>query len=123
MTLTIVENFAPLRAILRRMAQGAGWQVVGEYAAAAEASKGIAEMRPALVLLDIQLDGGSSMDVLETVKRDLPTTLVAVVSSLDDEIFRRHYGEAGADAFFSKNSEMDALRGWLSRPQKSGDGF
>src|SRR5436190_509507 len=45
-------------------------EIVGEAATAGDAMKSIRELRPDVVILDIQMPGGSGIDVLRTIRRE-----------------------------------------------------
>ena len=64
---------------------------------------------PDIILLDIQLQGESGMQVLQFAAQACPATKVIVASNYADTIYRTHYMNAGAFAFFDHGA---ALRVW-----------
>jgi two-component system, response regulator, stage 0 sporulation protein F len=61
------------------------------------------------VLLDISLRGGSGMEVLRHVNRDLPDVKVIMLSSHSEPEYREHFKDAGAYLFFDKAQEFDKV--------------
>jgi DNA-binding NarL/FixJ family response regulator len=53
----VVDDHPSFRRSARRMLEAAGWDVVGEAGGAADARRAAADLRPDLVLLDVQLPG------------------------------------------------------------------
>lgn len=63
--------------------------------------------QPQLVLLDIGLPDGNGLDLLLTIKRERPATRVLMFSN--DEFYRQRCRADGADDFFDKSDEFEAL--------------
>ena len=86
-----------------------GVRVVGEAGTPGEALEGILRTRPDSVLLDLQLAGGSGLDVLRRARPQLPKTVFIVLTSHADSQYRRACMEAGAAYFFDKTSEFSKV--------------
>jgi DNA-binding NarL/FixJ family response regulator len=84
-------------------------EVVGQADIAFEAIHGIRRLRPAIVVLDISMPGGSGMYVLETVKKDRPVPLVIMLTNFAHEQYRQKCLQLGADYFFDKSTEFDRV--------------
>lgn len=56
-TVLIVDDFAPFRAAARALLEADGFMVVGEAQDGPSAAAAVAQLRPDVVLLDIQLPG------------------------------------------------------------------
>jgi two-component system LytT family response regulator len=73
----IVDDEEPARAILREYLAGhPGVQVVAECANGFEAVRAVAELKPDLLLLDVQMPGLSGFDVVELLERDVAVVFV-----------------------------------------------
>lgn len=73
MRVLIVDDEAPARARLRQMiASHVGFEVAGEAATGIEAMRLVSELRPDLMLLDIQMPGCSGIDVAACLPRPRP---------------------------------------------------
>lgn len=87
-----------------------GVSVVGQADTPAEALEGILRTRPDSVVLDIQLIGGSGLDVLRKAHPQMPATVFIVLTNHPDLQYRRICMEAGAAYFFDKSSEIAKVR-------------
>ena len=107
MKLLIVEDS---RLVRERLAAVFAAVPTLEIAAAADAASAVArfrEWRPDLAILDIQLPDGNGIDVLKTIKRERPATLVLMFSN--HVPCQRQCRKEGADWFFDKASDFEAL--------------
>jgi DNA-binding response OmpR family regulator len=62
---------------------------------------------PDVAVLDVNLPDGTGLDVLRVIKRNCPDTKVLMFSNQVD--FRIHARQAGADDFYDKSLEFEAL--------------
>lgn len=107
----IVEDSDAVHAVLYNMVTRIpGLSVAGGFSCVSSALEGIRSDPPDVVLLDIQLQGESGMKVMQGVAESHPSTKVIVVSNYADAIYRRHYMNAGAYAFFDKSHDLKKLR-------------
>lgn len=84
-------------------------EVVGQAATAEEALPAIDTLRPDTLLLDIRLPGKSGMALLPEVKQLYPDMRVIIMSTSDSPHYRRQSLNAGAQHFFNKTRETQAL--------------
>jgi len=102
------DTLLGLTLILRKKG---GYQVVAASDAVQAMMVAIRE-KPDLIVLDIGLPGGSGLQVLRNLKSNVAMTCTPVIiltardASLEGEALR-----AGADAFFQKPADPDALLG------------
>jgi len=66
-TLLIVDDHAGFRRAARRLLDGPGYDVTGEAADAASALAAVAELRPDVVLLDVQLPDEDGFQVAHRI--------------------------------------------------------
>jgi DNA-binding NarL/FixJ family response regulator len=99
----IVED-SPIvrRRLVAMLGETEGVSVVGEADTPTNAVEGILRTRPGWVLLDIQLIGGTGLDVLRRVRKQVPETTFVVLTNLSDLHYRRACIELGANHFFDK---------------------
>lgn len=96
MRVLIVDDERLARAELRRLlAQHPGVQIVGEAANAAEAALQVAALQPDLLLLDVQMPGGSGFDLL------------AALDDAPEVIFTTAFDQYALQAF--ESSALDYL--------------
>lgn len=90
-----------------------GLQLSGVYGSPLAALNAICAHAPDVILLDIELGTESGSQVLRFATSNFPDIKVIVVSNYADKIYRKHYINAGAYAFFDKSHELHKLRGLL----------
>jgi len=73
------------RGLAEMLAAEPRFEVVGEAATAAEASRRIRALRPDVAVLDVQLPDGNGIDVCREVRSELPDTYCVIFTSYDDQ--------------------------------------
>jgi DNA-binding NarL/FixJ family response regulator len=112
MAIFIVEDSVAVRERLVEMVNDAGgMRVVGEADNYRDAVAGILETRPDVAILDIKLadEQGSGIDVLATVKRELPALRGIVMSNYATPQHVKASADAGAAYFLDKSSEFERI--------------
>jgi DNA-binding NarL/FixJ family response regulator len=92
-----------------------GVEVIGQAGDVAEALAGIRRLRPDVVILDIQMPGGSGIEVLRQVKGEYQNCIVIMLTNYPYPQYRKRCMEAGADFFFDKSSEFEEAVRVLAR--------
>jgi DNA-binding NarL/FixJ family response regulator len=111
MNIFVVEDSASIRErLVAMLGDMEGVAVVGEADTPREALEGILRTRPDSVLLDIQLNGGSGLDVLREAHPQVPATVFIVLTNYPTPQYRRICMEAGAAYFFDKSTEIAKVR-------------
>ena len=106
----LVDDHAVVREGYRRLLErDENLVVVGEAAAAAQAIRLDAELRPDVVVLDIALPGVSGIEILRRIIAHRPEACVLMFSMYDDGIYASHAIDAGARGYLSKASAPDLL--------------
>jgi DNA-binding NarL/FixJ family response regulator len=107
----LVEDSAPIRMRLAEMlGELEGVAIVGEADTPASAIEGILRTRPHSVVLDIQLIGGSGIDVLREVRPLEPGIVFIVLTNHPDPQYRKICMGAGASYFLDKTTEFEKVR-------------
>ncbi|MBC7469229.1 MAG: response regulator transcription factor [Ramlibacter sp.] len=83
--------------------------VVGEASTPAGSIDGILSVRPHVVVLDVQLDGGTGLEVLRVLRSAAPEISVIVFSNNASPAYRKRYLSYGAAGFLDKSIEFDQL--------------
>ena len=104
----IVDDHAPFRALARRLLTDDGFDIVGEAADGAAAIDAARDLRPDVVLLDVQLPDVDGFLVAEALVGASPSPAVVLVSS-------RASGDYGSRLTTS------AARGFIAKSDLSGD--
>jgi DNA-binding NarL/FixJ family response regulator len=113
LTIFIVED-SP--AVMQRLVEEVGEipnaRVVGSADAVAAALEGVRTAQPRVLILDIQLRGGSGFRLLKQMRVagvDRPEAVIIVTNYPSDD-YRIASRECGADHFFDKASEFHKVR-------------
>ena len=93
----------------------AGMAVVGRGQTPQECFAGILATHPDVVVLDVQLDGGSGLEVLQTVRLAAPEVAFVVFSNNSAPAYRRRYLAQGALQFIDKSTEFGQLAPAVAR--------
>ncbi len=106
----VVEAQAVTRAGLRRLLESyPGLQVVGEAADGVQAVSETMELGPQVVLMDMQLPNGQSLEALRQIKQLNLNTHVLLLSALDREEYLYETLRAGAGGYVLKDIAPDEL--------------
>lgn len=90
-----------------------GVEVVGHASDEIGAIERINALQPDVVTLDIGLQPGSGINVLENIKRQNPAIKVIVLTNYADEFYAASCKHAGADLFFDKTFQFSRVRSAL----------
>lgn len=76
-----------------------------------EAGRFISEMRPEIIVLDIDLPGVNGIDICKHIKQDdtLGNPYVVVITGMNNEDIRQKVLSIGADSFFEKPLDFEQL--------------
>jgi DNA-binding NarL/FixJ family response regulator len=69
----------------------------------------LAEVRPDIVLLDINLPGKSGIALLQYIKKVYPSTFVIMITNKADDYYRKICLQMGADHFMDKSTDFEHL--------------
>ena len=87
----------------------AGIEIVGQAEHVSEAISTIRKLQPDVVILDIQMPGGSGIDVLRNIKQDGVGPMVIILTNYPFPGDRQKCLQAGADFFLDKSAEFDQI--------------
>jgi DNA-binding NarL/FixJ family response regulator len=115
MKILIVDDSEPVGARLVALLRDVrGLEFLPQVFNAAEASRAFQDHRPGVVLLDLQLRGGRSLDLLREIKEKSPTARVFVLTAHMDDRYRKPCLDAGAECYLSKATDLPRLAGILT---------
>ena len=112
----IVDDSAAIRARLGEiLGRIEDVLVVGEAGNAPQAVTEILALRPDSVLLDLNLNGSSGMQVLRAVHPQDPAIAFVVLTNHAEPQYRRACERAGASYFLDKSTEFDRVPGVIAQ--------
>ncbi len=79
-------------------------QIIGESREARDAIERILQLKPDVVILDLQLLSGTGFDVLEKIKKAQPAPTVIILTNFPYPEYRKKCLEDGADFFIDKST-------------------
>ena len=107
----LVEDSLAIRARLAATIRGIeGAELVGEAGTVGAAIDGIRATHPGALILDLQLEDGSGLDVLRAVRPASPALHIAVLTNYATDQHRRACMDAGAEYFLDKSSDFPRIR-------------
>lgn len=106
-SLYIVDDSAPIRARLHEMFDRSdAVRIVGEAANARQAVVDILSLQPDAVVLDLDLNGSSGMQVLRAIVPQMPRVSFIVLTNHSEPQYQRACRRAGARHFLDKTTEF-----------------
>jgi DNA-binding NarL/FixJ family response regulator len=103
-TVLIVDDHADFRRSARALLEAEGFPVVGEAADGREAIRAVDQIRPDVVLLDIQLPGPDGLTVAEQIGARADPPMVVLISSRDATSFGPRLRQSLARGFIPKGA-------------------
>lgn len=104
-----------LRQIKELLSEVANACLVGDAANVEEAIYGILKTKPDIVILDIQMPGGSGIDVLKEIKNKMPETKFIVFTNYTMPQYREKCIALGAEYFLDKSFDFNQVPDALSK--------
>jgi DNA-binding NarL/FixJ family response regulator len=98
----IVDDHASFRALARMVLAADGFDVVGEAGDGADAMTAARDLRPDVVLLDVQLPGLDGFGVAEALAQQPPAPVVVLVSTRSRTDYGRQVADSTAHGFIAK---------------------
>jgi DNA-binding NarL/FixJ family response regulator len=110
MTVFIADDSDPVRErLIALLSEIDGTELLGQATNYDEAVEGIRSLKPHVVILDIQMPGGSGIDVLKNIKQDSRPPVVLMLTNHASPQYRKKCMEWGADFFLDKSREFESL--------------
>ena len=88
------------------LAEMVGIDLVGRATTVGDASRCIRELEPDVVILDLQMPGGSGLDVLAGLRKDRLSPVVIVLTNHPHAQYRDRCLQDGARFFLDKSTEF-----------------
>ena len=98
----IVDDNEMTRALLRTILSADGYTIVGEASSSKNGLEQTLRLKPDVVCLDILMPDGSGVDLLKEIKKDMPKTVVLMVTAKRDVETVKECLAHGATGFILK---------------------
>jgi two-component system response regulator NreC len=109
-TVVIADDHTVVRQGLRLLIDNeAGLQVVAEAGTVPDTERLARAHRPTVLVLDLNMPGGSSLEAIPRLREDAPDTAIVVLTMQDDPAFARKALQAGARGFVLKEAADEEL--------------
>lgn len=105
----LAEDSAMIRERIAALLGAHAIAVVGEAATPQASIDGILSAWPDVVVLDVELEGGSGLQVLRAVRLAAPDIAFVIFSNNSALAYRKRYLDEGAYRFLDKSTEFDQL--------------
>jgi DNA-binding NarL/FixJ family response regulator len=110
----LADDSAAIRERVADLLQSHTMTVVGHGETPDGCIQGILASHPDVVVLDVQLEGGTGLQVLKAVRQADPGVAFIVFSNNSAPAYRKRYLGEGAVRFLDKSTEFDQLAGAIS---------
>jgi two-component system, NarL family, response regulator NreC len=109
-TVVIADDHTVVRQGLRLLIDNEeGFQVVAEAGTVPDAERFARVHRPTVLVLDLNMPGGSSLEAIPRLREDAPGTAIVVLTMQDDPAFAREALRAGALGYVLKEAADEEL--------------
>jgi DNA-binding NarL/FixJ family response regulator len=105
----LVDDSALIRERVAAMLAACEMDIVGAAQTPEASIDGILAAHPDVVVLDVQLEGGTGLQVLRAVRQAEPDIAFVVFSNNAGPAYRKRYLGEGAERFLDKTTEFDQL--------------
>jgi two-component system response regulator NreC len=111
-TVVLADDHAVVRKGLRLLLEAeSGLRVKAEAGTVPDAIRMARAHRPDILVLDLNMPGGSGLAAIPTIRAEAPMTAIVVLTMQDDPSFARKALQAGALGFVLKEAADDELLG------------
>jgi len=86
-----------------------GVKIVGRASDVPEAIRSIPKANPDAVILDLQMPGGSGLEVLRAIRQTHPSVCVLICTNYPYPQYREECIAAGANFFLDKSAEFERI--------------
>ncbi|MES2787127.1 MAG: response regulator [Pseudomonadota bacterium] len=116
----LADDSALIRTRVAAMLAAPAMTIVGQGSTPRACIDGICASHPDVVVLDVQLEGGTGLDVLRGVREAAGTAGAGalpefiVFSNNAEDAYRKRYLAEGAHVFLDKSTQFDQLAGAIA---------
>ncbi|MCF6746456.1 response regulator transcription factor [Blastococcus sp. KM273128] len=111
----VVDDHRTFAELLAGALRSAGMEPIGTATSAAQAVAMARDLRPDIVIMDIEMPRQDGLTATRQIREVSPGTIVAVVTGHCDPAWVVRAAQAGASAYIPKNGSLDEMIDVLSR--------
>ena len=101
----IVDDQEPFRMAARMVVEATdGFEVVGESPTGEESVEAAKDLKPDLVLMDVNLPGINGLDATRQILSQSNSVVILLLSTYEEEEYAPRAAECGASAYIPKSS-------------------
>ncbi len=109
-TVAIIEDDSMIRESYSYLiANSEGFEVVGAYKSYEEAAKNFLNIRPDVILLDVELPGINGIEALPKIKKLLPTVQILILTVYENNETVFDALSQGASGYLTKNTSSNKI--------------
>jgi two-component system response regulator NreC len=109
-TIVVADDHTVMRSGLRMLLEAENdFEVVAEAGTIQSVLRDVRSHRPTVLVLDLNMPGGSSVDAISRLAAFAPGTAVVVLTMEDDPVFMREAYRAGASGYVMKEAAATEL--------------
>lgn len=106
----LADDHALVRTGLKRLIDDVdGLSIIGEAENGRDAVQRVKELNPDVAILDINMPELNGIQATEILRRDYPELKIIIISMHSDELFPQRLLKAGANAYLTKDSEIQEI--------------
>ena len=110
MKVFIVDDSLIVRArIMTMLSDINNLEVIGHAQNKSDATEAINRLKPDVVIIDIQMPGGSGIELLKEIKKYTPSPMTIMFTNYPYTQIRKECRQAGADYFFDKSKDFEKI--------------
>ncbi|SDG31286.1 response regulator transcription factor [Klenkia brasiliensis] len=111
----VVDDHRSFAELLSAALGAAGMEPVGVASSADEAVEAVLDLRPDVVVMDIEMPHQDGLSATRRIRALAPDTVIAVVSAHGDPAWVVRANQAGASAYIPKNGSLQEMLDVLGR--------
>ena len=109
-TIVLADDHTIVRAALRALLEAEqGFEIVAEAGEVDEAVRKVLAYKPSVIVLDLSMPGGSSLEAIPVIREEAPGTQIVVLTMQQEPAFARQALGTGALGYVLKEAADDEL--------------
>ena len=110
MTIVVVDDHPLVReSLVQLIERESDLKVVAEADSVATAAAAIERHKPDLLLLDLHLRSGDSLELVKSTRSRFPDTRILIISQQEETLFAERCLRAGADGYVTKQEASEEI--------------